>query len=108
LDDLLDETSLAAMVVSYTKDIEVFLYISRKKELKYKLATVVEVILLQYEQNECQIQALEGIKDILQMCVGCFLFLLPCVGLTSACQVGLSALDQSEWDLLPIPDSSDM
>jgi hypothetical protein len=34
LDNLLDEAGLAAIVVSYTKDIKAFLYISGRRELK--------------------------------------------------------------------------
>ena len=41
---------LAAVVASYTRDVEVFLRVSGRKGLKHKPVTVVEVMLLQYEQ----------------------------------------------------------
>jgi hypothetical protein len=39
--------------------------------LKHKPKTVVEVMLLQYDQKERQIKALEGIEDVLQLRVCC-------------------------------------
>jgi hypothetical protein len=92
-------------VASYTRDVEAFLRVSARKGLKHKPATIVEVMLLRYEQNERQIQALEGIEDALRLRVRCSL-LLVCMCLTSAWQVGLPALDRSERDPLPVPGSS--
>jgi hypothetical protein len=64
---------LAAVVASYTRDVKVFLRIFVKKGLKHKPATIVEVMLLRYEQNECQIRMLEGIEDALRLRVRCSL-----------------------------------
>jgi hypothetical protein len=38
--------SLTAAVMSYTRDVEAFLGISARKRLKYKPATIVEVMFL--------------------------------------------------------------
>ena len=43
--------------------------------LKHKPKTVVEVMLLQHEQRERQIKALEGIEDVLRLQVCCSSFL---------------------------------
>ena len=72
------------MVASYTRDVEAFLRVSARKGLKHKPATIVEVMLLWYEQNEHQIRALEGIEDALRLRVRCSLLLLICMCLTSA------------------------
>jgi hypothetical protein len=81
----LSEEGLAVAVGRYAKDVEAFLRISKRKGLKHKPATVVEVMLLQYEQNERQIKALEGIEDALRVRVGCSLLPLLLSGLTPAC-----------------------
>ena len=72
------------MVARYTRDVEAFLRVSARKGLKHKPATIVEVMLLRYEQNERQIRALEGIEDALRLRVRCSLLLLVCMCLTSA------------------------
>ena len=57
---------------TYTKDFEAFLHRSQCKGLKHKPATVVEVMLLEYDQRERQIKALEGIEDALRAGVSYF------------------------------------
>jgi hypothetical protein len=59
-------------VGTYTKDIKVFLRQSQRKGLKHKPATIVEVILLEYDQRERQIKALEGIENALRARVSYF------------------------------------
>jgi hypothetical protein len=54
-------------VGAYTKDVKAFLRRSQRKGLKHKPATVVEVMLLEYDQRERQIKALEGIEDALRI-----------------------------------------
>lgn len=67
----LEQAQLANDVSQYTKDVEAFLRISSRKGLKHKPTTQVEVMLLQYEQQERQIRALEGIEDMLRVRVSC-------------------------------------
>ena len=57
---------------TYTKDIKVFLRQSQRKGLKHKPATIVEVILLEYDQRERQIKALEDIENALRTRVSYF------------------------------------
>ena len=71
----LDKADLSARVLSYTREVEAFLRCSRRMGLKHKPKTVVEVMLLQHEQRERQIKALEGIEDVLRLQVCCSSFL---------------------------------
>ena len=63
---------LAGCVSTYTKDVKAFLHRLQHKRLKHKPATVVEVMLLEYDQRERQIKALEGIEDALRAGVSYF------------------------------------
>lgn len=73
--DRLDEADLSARVLNYTREVEAFLRCSRRMGLKHKPKTVVEMMLLQHEQRERQIKALEGIEDVLRLRVCCSSFL---------------------------------
>ena len=73
--DRLDEADLSARALSYTREVEAFLRCSRRMGLKHKPKTVVEMMLLQHEQRERQIKALEGIEDVLRLRVCCSSFL---------------------------------
>ena len=72
--DRLDEADLSARVLSYTREVEAFLRCSRRMGLKHKPKTMVKMMLLQHEQRECQIKALEGIEDILRLRICCSSF----------------------------------
>ena len=65
--DQLDEANLSARVLNYTREVEAFLRRTRRMGLKHKPKTVIEVILLQYDQKERQIKALEGIEDVVRL-----------------------------------------
>lgn len=67
----MDEVALSERVVRYTKDVEAFLRCSQRMGLKHRPKTVVEVMLLDHEQRERQIRAIEGIEDVLRRLVGC-------------------------------------
>ena len=71
----LDEADLSTRVLNYTREVEAFLRCSRRMGLKHKPKTMVEVMLLQHEQRERQIKALEGIEDVLRLRVCCSSFL---------------------------------
>jgi hypothetical protein len=71
----LDEADLSARVLNYTREVAAFLRCSRRMGLKHKPKTMVEVMLLQHEQRERQIKALEGIEDVLRLRVCCSSFL---------------------------------
>lgn len=74
----LAQVKLAGDVAAYTRDVEAFLRVSRRRGLKHKPSTVVEVLLLHHEQRERQIRALEGIEDVLRLRVSCPSFGLIC------------------------------
>jgi hypothetical protein len=66
-----EQEQLTRDVMRYAKDVAAYLCVSRRKKLTHKPATVVEVILLQHDQQERQIHALEGIEDMLRVRVSC-------------------------------------
>jgi len=72
--DLLDEAALSARVLNYTRDVEAFLRSSKRMGLTHKPRTIVEVMLLDHEQREHQLKAIEGIEDVLCLRVSCSFF----------------------------------
>jgi hypothetical protein len=72
--NFLDEAALSAQVLNYTRDVEAFLRTSKRMGLTHKPRTVVEVMLLNHEQRECQLKAIEGIEDVLRLQVSCSFF----------------------------------
>ena len=72
--DLLDEAALSPRVLNYTRDVEAFLRTSKRMGLTHKPRTIVEVMLLDHEQQERQLKAIEGIEDVLRLQVSCSFF----------------------------------
>ena len=62
-------------MANYTKDVKAFMWVTSRKGLKHKPMNTLEVMLLDHEQRERQIKALEGIEDALRLQVGCSLLL---------------------------------
>jgi hypothetical protein len=65
--DLLDKAALSAWILNYTQDVKAFLRSSKRMGLTHKLRTIVEVMLLDHEQWEHQLKAIEGIEDVLYL-----------------------------------------
>ena len=72
---MLAASALSGDVANYTKDVEAFMRVTSRKGLKHKPMNTLEVMLLDHEQRERQIKALEGIEDALRLQVGCSLLL---------------------------------
>ena len=72
---MLAASALSCDMANYTKDVEAFMRVTSRKGLKHKPMNTLEVMLLDHEQRERQIKALEGIEDTLRLRVGCSLLL---------------------------------